>query len=118
MALAPDLTDPNNPVAVYGDPQVDTHLHNPVVAVLHWDMPWLGALKHNVLAAVMGHQLAMKERIEHACNKSMEHLCHYLARGIPCIVRGWSYQHKVLWSHNSVHNFKGSLDQPIDYQGK
>jgi hypothetical protein len=118
MALAPDLTDPNNPVAVYGDPRVDAHLRNPVVAVLHWDTPWLGGLKHNVLAAVMGHQPAMKERIERAYNEFIEHLRHYLARGIPVIVRGWSYQHKVLWSHNSVQNFKGSLDQLIDYQGK
>ena len=118
MASAPDLTDPNNPISYPGDPRVDAHIKNPIVVVLHWDQPLLGGLKFNPIAAVLGHQPAFKAKVGKAYNDFIGDLRHHLACGRYVIIRGWYPQHKVIWDHRSVENFKGSLDQQVEYQGK
>jgi hypothetical protein len=118
MARAPDLTDPDNPVSYPGDPRVDAHIKNPVIVVLHWDQPLLGGLKFNLNAAVLGHQAAFKDEVGKAYKDFIENLRYNLACGRYVIVRDWYPQQRVTWDHHSVENFKGSLDQQVDYQGK
>jgi len=117
MANAPDVTDPDHPIAIPGDPRLDAHLFDPVVVILHWDTPYLGDLNYNLLAVVMGHSQAFKDKAANAYEEFIGKLRYYLACGKYVIVRGYYPKHKVMWDRRSVQTFKGSLDQVIDYQG-
>jgi hypothetical protein len=117
MANAPDVTDPDHPISKAGDPRLETHLHNPVVVVLHWDTPYLGGLQYSVFAAAIGHTNTFKDMVAEAYKEFIRKLRYHLACGRYVIVRGYRPQHKVMWDRGSVETLKGSLDQEIDYQG-
>lgn len=110
-----DVSDPDRPLFPHGVKVID--VSKLIVALLyHPDDFTPGPTSLDSLLYGSEHHAHVQNKAR-ALNNFVAALRVHLAKGQYILVRGWKPAFETGWDEDSVQAFKGSLYQPVEYQG-
>lgn len=111
-----DASDPDHPLFPSGTRVIKVSSY--IVALLyHPDDYGPETTSIDSLLFGSGHAQRIAEKAARL-NDLVKTLRLYLAKGVYVLIRGWKPAFEAGWDKAAVQAFKGSLQQPVQYQGK